>query len=688
MSINKFGANSPFVRLDDGSLAVVSGNALRISRDGAKTWSEPRVIYSGDGATAKSSGPGIPNGSGQFFKTKKGVLVVVWREQISWKWDNKANEPDFSQKVNIWSIRSLDGGKTWQDRHKVFDGIVGHPPMKMVETASGDLVFPVQFYQPNPGRNVIRTYRSSDEGKTWQPSNIIDLGGHGHHDGALEPTMIELKDGRIWMLIRTNWDRFWEAFSDDQGRSWSAIRPSAIAASTSPGNLTRLADGRLALLWNQLYPEGKDSYERRSGQLSDKAASWHREELSIAFSSDEGKTWTKPIVLVRQKKAWLAYPYLFEPQPGKLWIFTGQGKVKIEANAADLVSKGYSIPIIDLAAQKHRQVLVDKEPGQYLGHPTTVLLEDGKTMIVVYPKGHGRGPIVMKRSSDGGLTWSDRLPTPENWATSKEVPTIYRVVDPKGAKRLIMFSGLYPNRMAVSEDDGANWSPLKSIGDFGGIVSMASCVRLKNGHYLSFFHDDGRFLRKQRRPDKFEVFTTESDDGGLSWSEPKMIATHPTAHLCEPGVFRSPDGKQLACLLRENSRKLNSFVVFSDDEGRTWTKPRQLPAALTGDRHAGRYAPDGRLFISFRDNTLKSPTKGDWVGWVGTYDDIVQGRQGQYRVRLMENHKGGDCAYPGVECLPDGTFVTTTYGHWIKGEKPFIMSVRFKLGELDSMVKQ
>jgi len=31
-------------------------------------------------------------------------------------------------------------------------------------------------------------------------------------------------------------------------------------------------------------------------------------------------------------------------------------------------------------------------------------------------------------------------------------------------------------------------------------------------------------------------------------------------------------------LLRENSRKLNSFVIFSNDEGRTWSAPRELPA--------------------------------------------------------------------------------------------------------------
>ncbi len=58
------------------------------------------------------------------------------------------------------------------------------------------------------------------------------------------------------------------------------------------------------------------------------------------------------------------------------------------------VSRGYSIPLVDLAADAARQVVVDREPGQYLGHPTTVLLEDGRTMIAVYPKGHGRGAIV------------------------------------------------------------------------------------------------------------------------------------------------------------------------------------------------------------------------------------------------------------------------------------------------------
>ncbi len=353
--------------------------------------------------------------------------------------------------------------------------------------------------------------------------------------------------------------------------------------------------------------------------------------------------------------------------------------------SADDPLRGFTIPLIDLADQSHRQVIVDREPGQYLGHPTTVLLEDGKTMICVYPKGHGRGAVVMKRSDDAGLTWSERLPVPENWATSKETPTIHRVIDAEGTKRLIMFSGLYPIRMAVSEDDGITWTPLEPIGDYGGVVTMASVERLANGDYMALFHDDGRFLRNKGERVGFEVYKVISKDGGLTWGQPMVIAKHPTAHLCEPGLVRSPDGKQMAVLLRENSRKLNSFVIFSNDEGETWSEPRQVQGALTGDRHIGRYAPDGRLVLTFRDTTLDSPTKGDWVGWVGTYEDIVENREGQYRLRLMDNQKGADCAYPGFECLPDGTFVATTYGHWTEGEEPYIVSVRFTIDELDAM---
>jgi hypothetical protein len=263
------------------------------------------------------------------------------------------------------------------------------------------------------------------------------------------------------------------------------------------------------------------------------------------------------------------------------------------------------------------------------------------------------------------------------------------VADAAGKRRLILWSGLYPARLSWSADDGATWTPLTPAGKWGGIVTMSSlaAVRAHPGHYLAWFHDDGRFFRadsKQEDPVVFRLFQVESGDGGLTWTEPRELFASAEHQWCEPGVVRSPDGHELALILRDETRVHPSAITFSADEGRTWTPPRPLPSTLTGDRHVARYAPDGRLFISFRDSNRQSATQGDWLAWVGTYEDLHRDRAGQYRVRLMRNTKGWDCGYAGVEVLPDGTIVATSYGHWTKDEPPYIVSVRLKLGELDA----
>jgi BNR repeat protein len=385
-----------------------------------------------------------------------------------------------------------------------------------------------------------------------------------------------------------------------------------------------------------------------------------------------------------------------------LVIITGHGAPQVvqdepERKAAEEAhdSGPFTLPVIDLDARPEFHFVVDREAGQYLGHPTTVLLEDGETILCVYPKGHGKGGIVYKRSNDGGKTWSDRLPTPDNWSTSREVPTLHRVVDAGGKRRLIMWSGLYPARLAVSEDDGATWGPLAPAGEWGGIAVMGCVVELAEpGHYLAMFHDDGRFLSAnsgREDPVRFKLLKTFSKDGGLTWSTPEVVWSGTDMHLCEPGAIKSADGERIAVLLRENSRRRNSHLIVSDDGGASFSAPRPLPASLTGDRHTGVRAPDGRLFISFRDVApagWDSPTDGDWVAWVGTFDDLVSGAEGQYRVRLKDNLHAWDCAYPGVVLQPDGTIVTTTYGHWDAGEQPYIRTVRLKLADLDQLATE
>ncbi len=363
-------------------------------------------------------------------------------------------------------------------------------------------------------------------------------------------------------------------------------------------------------------------------------------------------------------------------------------------------SRGWTLPELDLAGQTERVVTVDREKGQYLGHPSTDVMEDGKTIVCVYPKGHGRGAVVMKKSTDGGRTWGERLPVPESWATSKETPVLMRVPSADGAsENVVMWSGLFPARRALSSDGGLTWSELEvppQPGDgeqtpWGGIVVMGDHVRVKGGDTLAWFHDDGRFFGEKRGPWGFTVFQTRSSDAGLTWSAPKPIVRWPLGHLCEPGVVR--DGDTLALLLRENSRQRNSQLVVSTDEGATWSGPRPLPGSLTGDRHQVLRLPDGRLFISFRDMGLDSARWGDWVAWVGTFEDLIEGREGQLRLRLMDNLKASDCAYPALELLPGDpeatdpkdqapTILATTYGHWTQGEQAWIASLRISLSEL------
>jgi hypothetical protein len=358
------------------------------------------------------------------------------------------------------------------------------------------------------------------------------------------------------------------------------------------------------------------------------------------------------------------------------------------SDSVSLIESDFSIPILDLSRVTRLQRIVDRESGQYLGHPTTVLLDDGRSLLTTYPKGHGRGPIVYKRSDDGGATWSKRLPTPTSWESSLEVPTLFRFQKADGNKRIILFSGLYPIRMALSDDDGDSWTELEPIGDFGGIVAMSSLIQQSDGSLVAFFHDDGRFIADEGERTQFTVYRTVSDDDGLTWGEPELVVTSASLDLCEPGAVWSPDGQELALLLRENSRESLSHVVYSGDESETWSSPTILPPELTGDRHTARYLLDGRLFIAFRDMAPESPTSGDWVAWIGTYENIRAAEPGQYRIRIMDNKNAWDSTYPGVEILPDGSIVTTTYGHWAENEEPYIVSVRVHPDELDDWINQ
>jgi len=392
---------------------------------------------------------------------------------------------------------------------------------------------------------------------------------------------------------------------------------------------------------------------------------------------------------------------LAEKAAGKAWENAPADKKALWQQQKD------ALKILDISQDTNRQVFLARGgngPEEYHAHPTTAMLADNKTIFCVWNLGHGghAGPVAL--SEDGGLTWKrvdERLPP--NYVNFKNCPSIYRIPDPTGKERLWIFAARtllpkenpkeIPNRWegymprVVSEDDGQTWREEPPLGPMGNdspfrcIMTFSSMVKLKDGSTLGLFH-------RGLKDGTLQVLQSVTRDGGFTWSEPTIAcdgAQLDGKKPCEPYVFRSPDGKELACIMRENARTGTSLVMFSQDEGQTWSKAVDAPWGLTLDRHHGVYLPDGRLVIVGRNSAPLA--SAHFIAWVGTYEDIKQDKPGQYRVSLLRTFKDG--FYPGLHLLPDGTLVATTYTTYAKEDAGCsVVSVRFKMEEIDALAKQ
>jgi len=364
------------------------------------------------------------------------------------------------------------------------------------------------------------------------------------------------------------------------------------------------------------------------------------------------------------------------------------------------INTNITIPTVDISgvsvpSDVNRHVIISSGAGEDdWQHPHTLLMPDGKTMYAVWTHGHGGKAGPLKRSDNGGLTWSDLLDVPDNWTSVRDCPTIHRLVDQKSIERLFVFTGVDTLHQSISEDGGRTWTPMQPNG-WIGIVAPHNVIPVQDGKkHLAWFHSRSGFIQQ-----------SASLDGGLTWEkqiQPLEQTDYHDARLVEPSVIRSPDNKQLLMLIRESNRRYNSLFSISDDEGETWSKPHELPAALTGDRHAPIYAPDGRLVIAMREirpmsegvYTSKSERNGkivSWytghpIAWVGRYEDILEGREGEYIIKLFHQHQGS-FGYQQMERLPDGTLIATTYLRYRPEEKHSIVCTRFKLDELDNRLK-
>lgn len=362
------------------------------------------------------------------------------------------------------------------------------------------------------------------------------------------------------------------------------------------------------------------------------------------------------------------------------------------------------LPVADISQDAARQVVIaEGAVDRYEGHPTTLLADDGKTMFCVWTTGHGGPCGQMARSDDGGLTWKriDSILPAVYGRTHRNCPVLQKVKGPDGKTRYFIYSAKAKEGhglgIMMSEDLGATWRELPCQPQLSAGMPPTGLMQLKNGT-VALFGQVRKNGRKTDGPtDDQAVWMAISKDGGQTYGEMRWVMDVPKRNLCEPCCLRSPDGTSLVLIARENRHKGRSMMAFSRDEGQTWSTPVDTPWALTGDRHEGVLLPDGRYVIAFRDQAVGSPTRGQFMAWVGTFDDLQKGRPGQYRIHLLHHHglqgkfPGGpwDTGYPGVELLPDGTLVCTTYTrHFDDDRQSSVVSARFKISETDCLAKR
>lgn len=412
----------------------------------------------------------------------------------------------------------------------------------------------------------------------------------------------------------------------------------------------------------------------------------------------------------------------------------------------------YTIPELDLSVLPEElkgseyeylyELSIVDNSVDYMAHPDSVLLTNGN-ILTVYPAGHGKGAVCNKISNDGGASWSEAVEnTPSSWVDSQETPTVYRLkfTDGKTADKLILISANpkwpYSSTVggfncSISCDEGATWTEFERFYDLESensvvpIVAMSSLTQLKeNGEFvdkwMGLFHDADFY--------NYKTILTFDENGNMQWSVPeKYFAQHreieQSSNMCEVEVIRSDNGQgdELCLITRSNSKKINSLISFSTDEGETWSAPVEAPAALNGERHKAEYTPDGRLFITFRSIERGSKAKENakntvdmqrgWiseglVAWVGTYEDLKNGNEGQYRIKIAhiyeegqkepEYYAGSDTGYNGNVVLSDGTIVTCGYGKFSPDEKTedgkslktYICSKRINLAHTDELVEK
>ncbi len=249
---------SQFTGRADHASAVI---AAKKSADGGRSWGREFILQDNIGEQNVMSV--------SFLRLRSGNILFFFLVK---------NGPD---DLKVYLRESADEAETWSESRLVTDRPGYHVVnnARVIQLSTGRILVPAAWcadISKDYNEQVCLCYYSDDDGKTWSQAP-----GHAGLDGspAMEPGLVELKDGKVLMIIRTRLDRIYQAISSDGGEHWSPVKPMDLTAPAAPATIARLpGSNELLMIWNN-NPKGNK-------------AGWQgRTPLTIAISRDEGKTW-------------------------------------------------------------------------------------------------------------------------------------------------------------------------------------------------------------------------------------------------------------------------------------------------------------------------------------------------------------------------------------------------------------
>ena len=236
----------------------------KVSQDGGRTWSPSRILQKNTGGlnvmsvTLRRVGPRTaPVGIALFYLQK-----------------NSFNDLDMFVRM------SRDEGRTFGEPTLVTADAGYHVVNndRVTQLKSGRLLVPAASTADVKQTNhfVSHCYISDDVGKTWRNGKgLVDAPKRG----AMEPEVVELSDGRVLMIVRTQLGYIGKSYSRDGGETWSKLESLMVRAPEAPSTLRRIpSTGELVLIWNDTYTPGAGHGGKRT-------------PLSAAISADDGMTW-------------------------------------------------------------------------------------------------------------------------------------------------------------------------------------------------------------------------------------------------------------------------------------------------------------------------------------------------------------------------------------------------------------